>query len=112
MPTLSASTSPTPIGTLKFRSPINLEGSWGSRPLAKRATSYMTLYFSRDNTGWIEWEIPGLGMYEEIGLTFDITADGRRVLSDYDGVMSFPDQAVTLLEKHGVDCSYIRNAGD
>lgn len=98
----------TVVGKKTFYSPINMEGSWGQRPVAKRAKSVMTLSLNSDCTGDIEWEIPGLDMYENIGLTFDFGVDGKRKLVDYDGVMSIPKQALDLLEEHGVDCSEMR----
>ncbi|MCC6887757.1 MAG: hypothetical protein IT536_04405 [Hyphomicrobiales bacterium] len=103
-----ASQKETLIGNLEFMSPINQEGSWGERNLARRTKSTMDLYFYADNTGFIEWDIPKLGMTEHIGLVFEITPDGKRVLVDYDGVFSLPDQAMDLLETHGVDCTEMR----
>lgn len=96
------------VGVLEFESPINLEGSWGARNIARNTKSIMTLYFNKDNTGWIEWEMPELDMFEEIGLTFALDVAGKRTLEDYDGVMTLPDQAMDLLEKHGVDCKEMR----
>lgn len=97
----------TLIEKFTFESPINMEGSWGETPVADKATSHFEFYLDTDNTGYIEWEIPDLDLYESIGLTFEISPTGTRKLIDYDGVMSFPDQARTLLEKHGIDCSEI-----
>ena len=98
----------TSIGKMEFMSPINQEGSWRQRNLAKRTKSIMELYFYKDNSGFIEWDIPKLDMTEHIGLVFEITPEGKRVLTDYDGVFSLPDQAMDLLEKHGVDCAEMR----
>lgn len=100
----------TSIGKAEFMSPINQEGSWGERNLAKRTKSVMELFFHKDNTGFIEWDIPKLDMTEHIGLVFEIAPDGKRILTDYDGVFSLPDQAMDLLEKHGVDCSEMRKS--
>lgn len=97
------------IERYEFESPINLEGSWGQRQLADKAKSVMELYFNSDDTGWIEWEVPDLDLFEEIGLTFEIDVAGKRKLVDYDGVMSIPDQALDLLAKHGVDVSEVRD---
>jgi len=101
---------PTSIGKLEFKSPINQEGSWGQRNLAKQTKSVMELYFYKDNTGFIEWDIPKLEMFEHIGLTFEIDPKGKRILTDYDGVFTLPDQAMDLLEAHGVDCSEMRKS--
>jgi hypothetical protein len=96
------------VGKLTFESPINLEGSWGERNPAKKTKSTMELFFYKDNTGFIEWDMPNLEMTEHIGLTFEISLEGKRILTDYDGVFSLPDQAMDLLEKHGVDCKEMR----
>lgn len=98
----------TPIDTLKFKSPINLEGSWGQRNLAKKATSTMALYLNKDDTGFIEWEVASLDLFETIGLVFEFDAKGKRTLVDYDGVFSLPDRAMDLLERNGVDCAEMR----
>ena len=100
----------TLIEAYEFHSPINMEGSWGSRPVAKRAKSTMHLYYYKDNTGFIEWEVPHYGLYENIGLVFAISPEGKRTLEDYDGVMTLPDEAMDLLEKHGVDCAEMRRS--
>lgn len=99
----------TLIEKIEFESPINLEGSWGSQPLADKAKSSMALYFNKDDTGYIEWEVEALDLYEDISLTFEISPDGKRTLVDYDGVMTIPDQALDLIEKHGVDVTEMRN---
>jgi hypothetical protein len=96
------------IDTLKFKSPINLDASWGSRQLAKRATSIMTLYFYKDEHALIEWEVPALDIVEQIGLVFEFDRHGKRTLVDYDGVFDLPKQAMNLLEKNGVDVSEMR----
>lgn len=98
------------IDRLEFVSPISMEGSWGARNIAKEAKSTMELFFDRDNTGWIEWEIYEHDLYQTIGLAFDIGVDGKRTLTDYDGVMTLPDQAMDLLERNGVDCAEMRKA--
>jgi hypothetical protein len=98
------------IATLKFKSPINLDASWGSRQLAKKATSLMTLYFYKDASGFIEWEVPALDIVEQIGLVFELDRAGKRTLIDYDGVFDLPKQAMDLLEKNGVDCAEMRKS--
>lgn len=97
------------IDTLEFLSPINLEGSWGTRPLSDQSTSKMQLYLNGDDTGDIEWEVSSLDLYEEIGLTFEIDAQGRRTLIDYDGVMTLPAQAMDLMERNGIDVTEMRD---
>lgn len=63
----------------------------------------MDLYFENDNTGFIEWDIPSLDRTENIGLWFEIDKDGKRTLSDYDGVFSLPSEAIALIRKNGVE---------
>lgn len=98
------------IDTHTFHSPINQEGSWGQRPLAKRAKSVMRLYYYKDQHAFIEWEVPALDLVEHIGLVFEFDRAGKRTLVDYDGVFTLPDQAMDLLEKHGVDCAQMRKS--
>ncbi len=64
--------------------------------------STMTLYFNKDATGFIEWEIPDLYDGAEIGLWFDLDRDGKRTLADYDGIMSLPKEAIQLMRDNGV----------
>ena len=94
----------------EFMSPINLEGSWGIRNIAKEAKSVMELTFHPDGSASIEWEVPDLDLYENIGLTFEFDVAGKRTLTDYDGVMTLPTQAMDLLEQHGVDCAEMRKS--
>ena len=94
--------SETAIGFYTFTSPINEEGSWGQRNLSKRTKSTMTLFLGTDNSGRIEWEIPALDYFTDIGLTFEISPTGKRTLVDYDGVMSLPKQAAKLMRMHGI----------
>lgn len=98
------------IGSLVFESPITMEGSWGARRIADKAQSTMDLYFGRDGTGSIEWTCEALDLYEDIGLVFEFDRAGKRTLTDYDGVMDLPDQAMDLLEQHGVDCKAMRKS--
>lgn len=84
-----------------FTAALISEGSWGARDLGTHEST-MDLYFRKDNTGYIEWNLPSLDEYECIGLWFDIGADGSRTLSDYDGIFSLPDEAIALLREAGV----------
>lgn len=98
------------IATLTFDSPLTMEGSWGSRMIADNAQSTMDLYFNRDDTGCIEWSCEAMDLQEYIGLTFEFDRHGKRTLTDYDGVMTLPDQAMDLLEQNGVDCAEMRKS--
>jgi len=98
------------IDRLTFHSPINSEGSWGSRNLAKRAKSTMDLFMHKDGSASIEWCCDALNLVEHIGLVFEFDAKGKRTLTDYDGVMTLPKQAMDLLEKHGIDCAEMRKS--
>ena len=88
------------IDSMKVTSALKLEGSWGERDLGEHEST-LELYFNKDNTGFIEWDIPSLDRFENIGLWFDIDRDGKRSLADYDGVMSLNDHAIDLLRKKG-----------
>lgn len=99
-------------GEMTFRSPINLENSFHSWNLAKRATSIMRLYFDGADAsyGSIEWEIPSLDRLENIGLRFGCNSKGKRTLVDYDGVFTLPKQAMKLCEQHGIDVTEMRKS--
>ena len=92
----------TLIESITHTTQINLEYSSGSVSQGKHGWT-MDLYFENDNTGFIEWDIPSLDRTENIGLWFEIDQDGKRTLSDYDGVFSLPSEAIELLRKHGID---------
>jgi hypothetical protein len=70
------------------------EGSWGARRLGKHAST-MTLYADGPHY-MIEWDIPALETTEHIGLTFE-----HKTLTDYDGVMSLPREAIAFLRGQG-----------
>lgn len=89
------------IDSMTVKSPLFLEGSWGQRDLGEHEST-LELYFRKDNTGFIEWDIPSIDTFESIGLWFEIDLDGKRTLVEYDGVMSLNDHAITLLRKNNV----------
>lgn len=89
------------IDTKVFKSELFLEGSWGSRDIGE-FESTMELYFNKDNTGFIEWDIPDADLFECIGLWFEFDKVGSRTLTDYDGVMSLNAHAIELLHKNNV----------
>jgi hypothetical protein len=89
------------IDTMTVKSPLFLEGSWRERDIGTHEST-LELYFNKDNTGFIEWDIPDVA-FEYIGLWFDIDKNGKRSLSEYDGVMSLNDHAIALLRKNGVE---------
>lgn len=85
---------------IEFDSPINLEGSWGGRPVAETAHSTMEFVDQGDGHGNIEWIIAypdGGEDVEQIGIWYK-----SRRLEDYDGLMSFPEQAAQVLRKAGI----------
>lgn len=88
-----------PNAILAFEAELYLHGSWGAQDQGPHSCE-MRLYLKSDNTGWIEWENPIQD--EQIGLTFDVSPQGLRTLSDYDGVMALPVQACDLLRAAGV----------
>lgn len=92
------------IATKKFRSPISLEYSMLSQ-LQKLGEfeSEMQLYYDNNGSGFIEWIVDELDMVEQIGLAFE-----NKVLVDYDGVFSFPEQGIILLEENGFNADYVK----
>lgn len=80
--------------TKEFVSPIVRETSFGSQPIG---TGKCTMILTVDgDRGSIEWDIPNLGEFAEIGLWFE---GGE--LHDYDGVFSLPAEAIELIEEAG-----------
>lgn len=57
---------------------------------------------ANSNQGFIEWDIPSADECEHIGLTFEFDKDGKRTLTDYDGTMSLPEQAVLIMREAGI----------
>jgi hypothetical protein len=90
-----------PVASKTFTSELIREGSWGQHDIGKHEST-MDLYFNKDDSGFIEWDIPALDDGAEIGLWFDIGVDGTRTLRDYDGIFSLPDEAIELLRSVGV----------
>lgn len=88
--------------------PMVSQGSWGARSVGTHAST-MELWRYPDQPGYafIEWDIPGLDEVEHIGITWEEPADGRRVVTDYDGVMDIPREAVDFLRAQGFDVSEI-----
>jgi hypothetical protein len=95
------SESRKPVATKTFTTELIQEGSWGERDLGKHEST-MELY-EGDDAGhdWIDWECEALDMTENIGLWYEMV-DGKRTLTDYDGVFSLPGEAIELLEGHGI----------
>jgi hypothetical protein len=89
------------IDTMIVTSPLVLEGSWGERKLGEHEST-LELYYNKDNTGFIEWDIPSIDRFEYIGLWFEFDKVGSRSLVEYDGVMSLNDHAIALLRKNNV----------
>lgn len=82
------------IKTKRFTSLITRETSFRTDVIGE-GQSEMTLTVEGEQ-GCIEWDIPNLGEFAEIGLTFE-----GRELVDYDGVFSLPVQAIELIEEAG-----------
>jgi hypothetical protein len=81
------------VAETTFTAALIKHGSWGYRPEGIHPST-MVLYMDDDGlTGLIEWDIPSLSEFEEIGLWFD----EQRNLIDYDGIMALPREAVSLL---------------
>lgn len=91
----------TLIAEKTFTADLISHGSWGSRDQGTHEST-MTLYFRKDDTGFIEWDIPSMETAEDIWLTFEIGVNGSRTLCDYDGIMALPVEAVDLMRANGV----------
>jgi hypothetical protein len=91
-----------PIATKTGETDMVLEGSWGESDQGKHAWT-MDLYEVEGDAGrgFIEWDIPSMERTEEIGLCYEMR-DGKRHLTDYDGVMSLPREAAELIESVGI----------
>ena len=95
------------VATKTFKSSLIMEGSWGERSLGEHE-SVMALYITGDGSrGFIEWDVPELEELTEIGLWFDQDEEDpdpsiHSVLTDYDGVMSLPAEAIKMLEDFGI----------
>lgn len=89
------------IDKMTVSSPLILEGSWGVRDLGEHEST-LELYYNKDDTGFIEWDIPSLDRFECIGLWFEFDKVGSRSLVEYDGVMGLNDHAIALLRKNNV----------
>jgi hypothetical protein len=93
--------STNPISILHETIEIFYEGSWDERAVGKYDSVMWLFDGVNDSSGWIEWEIPELDEYVEIGLIFE-HRNGQRALIDYDGVMSLSPMAIRLLEQADV----------
>jgi len=89
------------IDTMTVTSPLVLEGSWGERKLGEHEST-LELYYNKDNTGFIEWDIPSIDRFEYIGLWFEFDKDGKRLLCEYVGVMRLNEHAIALLRRNNV----------
>lgn len=88
-----------PTSTKTFTAALHTHGSGGS---ADQGTHESTMdFYDQTSRGYINWDIPTLEMSEEIGLTFEFI-DGKRYLTDYDGIMALPREAAEMLESIGV----------
>jgi len=92
------------IDSVEFTSPIVREHSMLAHadPLGTHKCK-MTLMKSRNVDArfdyyFIEWEIPTLDEYVEIGI---MTKTGTKKVVDIDGVFELPREAVALLKKNG-----------
>lgn len=82
------------IGTTTFRSELVRESTYRVHRMGSHEST-MTLYADGPRY-FIEWDVPSIEETEHIGLVFE-----HRTLTDYDGVMSLPTQAIALLRNHG-----------
>ena len=96
-----------PDYTIKFRSPINRETSYGQTRLTDDAESVIDLYFTKEGDKvtyvFAEWDIPELEETEHIGMWFEAKA-----ITDYDGVFDLPSELISYMETLGFDMSYVK----
>lgn len=91
-----------PVLSKTFRTGLYTHGSWGARTIEGEHTHTMDLYLHVDGGGLIEWDLPSIDTTESIGLWFDISPEGVRTLTDYDGIMALPVEAVALMREAGI----------
>ena len=88
----------------EFYSPINLESSFGIRPVSKSMRSTMQLW-ANTHTGkgcieWVVWNADGSDEFvEDIGLWWDAET---MEFDQYDGVFDIPREAMQLLQANGI----------
>lgn len=87
------------LATITFTAPIYSENSYTTTQLGEHQST-MTLRVNDQNwkRGSIEWDIPSLDCYTDIGLWFE---DDEKTLADYDGVFALPTEAIKLLTDNG-----------
>jgi hypothetical protein len=86
-----------------FKSNINVDNGYTNHSQGYHEFT-MELFFTEGGEPcMIEWDIPSLGETEHIG----IEVDGKNV-TGYDGVFEMPEQAITMLEELGFDCSEVK----
>lgn len=91
----------TEIASKTFTTPLVREFSALATPDQLGShESTMTLYQTGEpEYVLIEWDIPALEETVHIGVWFSADASS---MTDYDGVMSLPQQAIELLEDNGI----------
>jgi hypothetical protein len=89
------------IASKTFTADLQMAGSWGAYSIGTHESTMDLYLHPTEQRGFIEWDIPHIDDIEEIGLWFE-TRDGVRHLTDYDGVMSLPKQAVEMIRENGI----------
>jgi hypothetical protein len=95
------------IAKTTFTSPINRDGGSSGiiTPLIDKTESIIELFEIIEGYEYtVEWDIPELEETEYIGIW---CRDGKKTLSDYDGVFEIPLEIQKFLEDNGFDCSYL-----
>lgn len=87
------------IGETAFKSRLVLERSWGEQDIGEHDCEM--ILWAQDGYHFIEWVVDDIAE-AEIGLTIN----GKKII-EYDGVMSLPHQAVSLLNELGYDTSEV-----
>jgi hypothetical protein len=92
------------LATRTFTTELISETSYGAEKIGKHESTIDLYSFTEDPDYYlIEWDIPSLDRMEEIGIWCE---EGTKILRDYDGVFSMPDEVMNLLSEQGFDVSY------
>ena len=93
------------LATRTFTTELFSETSYGSTKLGKHESTIDLHSFPEVDPDYylIEWDIPALDQMEEIGIWCE---EGTKIIRDYDGVFSMPDEVMNLLKEQGFDVSY------
>lgn len=70
--------------------------------------SSMELFQITDTEYIIEWDVPELEETVHIDIWIE-KVKNKKIVTDYDGIMTLPEEAIALLEENGFDCEDVKN---